>query len=130
EPALLLFRLAWPEFDDHMRHGSFLISRVDQRGTGSSLTCSIHSTFLPSSCSCTAMCVNAVVGDAPCQCFSPGGNHTTSPGWISSMAPPHSCTRPKPAVTTSVCPSGCVCHAVRAPGSNVTAAPETRAGAG
>src|ERR1700677_4345018 len=29
-----------------------------------------------------------------------------------------------------VCPSGCVCHAVRAPGSNVTLAPATRAGAG
>ena len=26
------------------------------------------------------MCVSAVVGDAPCQCFSPGANHTTSPG--------------------------------------------------
>ena len=31
---------------------------------------------LPSSCSCTAMCVKAVVGEAPCQCFSPGGNQT------------------------------------------------------
>jgi hypothetical protein len=27
-----------------------------------------------------ARCVIAVVGEAPCQCFSPGGNHTTSPG--------------------------------------------------
>ncbi len=35
-----------------------------------------------------------------------------------------------PAVTISVWPSGCVCHAVRAPGSNVTEAPATRAGAG
>src|SRR5919199_1424422 len=26
-----------------------------------------------------AMCVIAVVGDAPCQCRSPGANHTTSP---------------------------------------------------
>ena len=26
------------------------------------------------------MCVIAVVGEAPCQCFSPGSNHTTSPG--------------------------------------------------
>jgi len=29
----------------------------------------------------------------------------------------------------SVCPNGCVCHAVRAPGSKVTLAPATRAGA-
>src|SRR5205823_5101816 len=35
-----------------------------------------------------------------------------------------------PAVTIRVWPSGCVCHAVRAPGSNVTLAPATRAGAG
>src|SRR5277367_5994776 len=28
----------------------------------------------------------------------------------------------------SVCPNGCVCHAVRAPGSKVTIAPLTRAG--
>jgi len=27
-----------------------------------------------------AMCVIAVVGDAPCQCFSPGSKETTSPG--------------------------------------------------
>ena len=27
-----------------------------------------------------AMCVMAVVGAAPCQCFSPGGNQITSPG--------------------------------------------------
>jgi hypothetical protein len=26
------------------------------------------------------MCVIAVAGVAPCQCFSPGGNQTTSPG--------------------------------------------------
>ena len=42
--------------------------------------------------------------------------------------PPQRCARPQPAVTIKVCPSGCVCHAVRAPGSNVTTAPETRAG--
>ena len=30
------------------------------------------------------MCVMPVVGAAPCQCFSPGANHTTSPGRISS----------------------------------------------
>src|SRR6266487_5667709 len=76
-----------------------------------------------------AMCVIAVVGAAPCQCFSPGGNQTTSPGRISSIGPPSRCAQPQPLVTISVCPSGCVCHAVRAPGSNVTLAPAARAGA-
>ena len=38
----------------------------------------------------------AVVGPAPCQCFSPGGNHTTSPGRISSTGPPSRCTQPQP----------------------------------
>src|ERR1700754_1700691 len=75
-----------------------------------------------------AICVIAVVGDAPCQCFSPGAIHTTSPGLISSICPPQRGTRPAPVVTTKVCPSGCVCHAVRAPGSNVTRAPCTRSG--
>src|SRR6478672_3450292 len=77
-----------------------------------------------------AMCVMAVVGAAPCQCFSPGENQTTSPGRISSIGPPQRCARPHPKVTIRVCPSGCVCHAVRAPGSKVTAAPAARAGAG
>ena len=77
-----------------------------------------------------AMWVMAVVGVAPCQCFSPGGNQTTSPGRISSTGPPSRCAQPQPAVTISVWPSGCVCHAVRAPGSNVTLAPRTRAGIG
>src|SRR3954467_6176506 len=77
-----------------------------------------------------AICVIAVVGLAPCQCLSPGGNQITSPGRISSMGPPSRCTRPAPAVTISVWPSGWVCQAVRAPGSNVTAAPATRAGVG
>ena len=40
-----------------------------------------------------AMCVIAVVGVAPCQCFSPGGNQTTSPGRISSIGPPQRCTQ-------------------------------------
>src|SRR5262249_11088317 len=77
-----------------------------------------------------AMCDIAVVGDAPCQCFSPGANQTTSPGRISSTGPPSRCAQPQPDVTTSVWPSGCVCHAVRAPGSNVTDAPCTNAGSG
>src|SRR6266404_4872578 len=77
-----------------------------------------------------AICVMAVVGDAPCQCFSPGANQTTSPGRISSIGPPSRCAQPQPNVTINVCPSGWVCHAVRAPGPNVTLAPRTRAGSG
>jgi hypothetical protein len=77
-----------------------------------------------------AICVMAVVGAAPCQCFSPGGNQTTSPGWISSIGPPHRCAQPQPEVTIRVWPSGWVCQAVRAPGSKVTSAPRPRAGVG
>ena len=76
------------------------------------------------------MCVMAVVGVAPCQCFFPGGHRITSPGWISSIGPPHSCTQPQPIVTIKVWPSGCVCQAVREPGSKVTLAQETREGSG
>src|SRR5213595_3976761 len=76
------------------------------------------------------MCVMAVVAAAPCQCFSPGGIQTTSPGRICSTGPPQRCARPAPAVTIRVWPSGWVCQAVRAPGSNVTLAPDTRAGSG
>src|SRR5437870_4577790 len=76
------------------------------------------------------MCVIAAVGDAPCQCFSPGANQTTSPGRISSIGPPQRCAHPRPDVTINVWPNGCVCQAVRAPGSNVTLAPRTRAGSG
>ena len=68
----------------------------------SAVTCSNQSTALPSSFSWMAMWVMAVVGAAPCQCFSPGGIQTTSPGRISSTGPPHRCTRPAPDVTTSV----------------------------
>src|SRR5207244_7248934 len=77
-----------------------------------------------------AMCVMAVVAVAPCQCFSPGGNQITSPGRMSSIGPPQRCTRPQPAVTIRVWPSGWLCQAVRAPGSNVTLAPTARAGSG
>src|SRR5438105_8296167 len=75
-----------------------------------------------------AICVIGVVGVAPCQCFSLGANQTTSPGRISSIGPSQLCAQPRPNVTINVCPSGCVCQAVRAPGSNVTLAPRTRAG--
>ncbi|VVQ04204.1 hypothetical protein PS906_05304 [Pseudomonas fluorescens] len=93
----------------------------------SSLTCSIQSTTLPSSTSAIAIWLIAVVGAAPCQCLAPGAIHTVSPGRISRTGCPHSCTNPEPAVTINVCPNGWVCHAVRAPGSNVTVAPLTRA---
>src|SRR5439155_14929947 len=76
------------------------------------------------------MCVIAAVGDAPCQCFSPGGNQTTSPGRISSIGPSQRCAHPQPEVTINVWPNGCACQAVRAPGSNVTLALATRAGSG
>src|SRR5258708_37058144 len=46
-----------------------------------------------------AMCVIAAVAVAACQCFSPGGNQTTSPGRMSSIGPPQRWTRPQPAVT-------------------------------
>src|ERR1019366_3171837 len=76
-----------------------------------------------------AMCVTAVVAVAPCQCFSPGGNQITSPGRICSMGPPQRWAMPQPDITIGVWPSGWVCQAVRAPGSNVTLAPTARAGA-
>src|SRR5438874_12247017 len=85
-----------------------------------SLTFSIQLTALPSSCCVIAMCVMAVVAVAPCQCFSPGGHHTTSPGRICSIAPPQLCTKPEPSLTIRISPSGCVCHPVRAQGSNGT----------
>ncbi len=72
----------------------------------------------------------AVVGVAPCQCFSPGSNQITSPGRMSSIGPPQRWTRPQPAVTIRVWPSGWLCQAVRAPGSNVTLALTARAGSG
>ena len=93
----------------------------------SSLICSIQSADFPSSCSTIDICVIAVVGAAPCQCFSPGEDHITSPGWMCSICSPQRCTKPLPAVTTKVCPKGWLCQAVRAPGSNVTRATETRA---
>src|SRR5262252_5644792 len=77
-----------------------------------------------------ATCVIAVVGVAPCQCFSLGANQTTSPGRISSIGPPSRCAHPRPEVTINVWPNGCVCQAVRAPGSKVTLAPRTCAGSG
>ena len=74
----------------------------DYRLYCSSLTFSIQSAHLPSSSSSMAMCVIAVVGAAPFQCFSSGASQTTSPGRISSIGPPQRCTLPQPAVTIRV----------------------------
>src|SRR5436309_2751648 len=41
-----------------------------------------------------AICIIPVVGVAPCQCFSPGGNQTTSPGRIASTGLPSRCAQP------------------------------------
>src|SRR4029453_2458191 len=71
-----------------------------------------------------AICVMAVVGEAPCQCLTCGGHQSTSPALISSIGPPHTWVRPTPAVTMRCCPVGCVCQADLAPGSKVTYAPE------
>src|SRR5262249_20318082 len=95
-----------------------------------SVTCSIHCTATPLSASCMAMCTMALVGLAPCQCFSPGGIHTTSPGRISRIGPPQVCTRRSPDMRSRVWPSGWVCHAVRAPGSKLTRPARMRAGSG
>src|SRR5262249_60952794 len=83
----------------------------DQARYCASLTCSIQSTTLPSSASAMAICVIAVVGAAPCQCFSPGANQMTSPGRICSTGPSSRCASPQPAGTIKVCPSGCVWQA-------------------
>src|SRR3954453_20427550 len=64
-----------------------------------------------------------LVAVPPCQCFTPGGIQTTSPGWIARRSPRHSCTHPVPDVTIRVWPAGWVCHAVRGQGSNVTRPP-------
>jgi len=67
-------------------------------------------------------------GAAPCQCHSPGGVCTTSPGWISATASPRDWTSPIPSTTYSVWPTACACHAVRAPGENRTAFTRIREG--
>ena len=99
------------------------VRHMNQAPYCSSLTFSIHSTALPSSASAIATCVIEVVGVAPCQCLSFDGHQIISPGRISTFGWPSLCTQPQPDVTMRVCPSGCRCHAVRAPGSKVTIAP-------
>src|SRR6185437_6940891 len=93
----------------------------------SSVTFSIHSTTLQSFASWMAMWVIAVVGVAPCQWRWFDGQQMMSPVLISSIGPPSHRVQPLPAVTISTCPSGWVCQALRAPGSNVTLAPDTLA---
>src|SRR2546425_6441304 len=126
-----MLRCCWRVCDESdVPQDCFLYPSVNPAWYCSSLTFSIQSTVLPASCSTMAMCVSAVVGVAPCQCFSPGGHQTTSPGRILSTGPPQLCTNPQPDVTIRVWPSGWVCHAVRAPGSNVTLTLSARAGSG
>src|SRR5712691_5010732 len=74
------------------------------------------------------MWIIPLVGEPPCQCFSPGGIQTTSPALISRIGPPLLWTRPTPEITYSVWPSGCECQFVRAPGSKDTRFETIRAG--
>src|SRR4051812_40593824 len=76
------------------------------------------------------MWVIAVLSVAPCQCFLSGGQLTTSPGRSSTLASPQHWVQPRPEVTIRVWPQGCVCQALRAPGSKVTLAPPKVAGPG
>src|SRR6266536_3221778 len=93
----------------------------------SSLTCSPQATTSPASFACcSATWVMNRVGAAPCQWFSPGSKKTRSPGRMTSTGPPSRWHRPTPSVTQIVCPFGCVCHAVRAPGVKCTQAAPTR----
>src|SRR5438445_1253620 len=98
-------------------HALSLLERLYLRSSAgawycSSLTFSIQSTTLPWRCSWIAMWVMAVVGVAPCQCFSPGGHQMPSPGRITLTGPPQLCTSPQPAVMIGVSPSGWVGHPV------------------
>ena len=70
--------------------------------------------------SCIAIWDIEFVGVAPCQCSSSGGIHTVSPTFIILGCSFLNPTRPVPLIICSVWPRGCVCHAVRAPGSNET----------
>ena len=96
----------------------------------SSVTCSIHSTSLPSSCLLDGDVGHRGRRRRAVPVLLAGREPDDVARRISSIGPPSRCTRPRPEVTISVCPSGWVCHAVRAPGSKVTVAPAARAGAG
>src|SRR5437899_6945793 len=116
------------DHDGHQFHIDLLPFRVnrDHLRYCSSVTFSIHSTAFPLSSSCTAMCVIAVFGVAPCQCFTPAGIQITSPFRISSIGPPHGSIQPVPSVTIQIRPNGCVCQALRAPASNIRLPPLLR----
>ena len=58
-----------------------------------------------------------------------GGKPNRVPGVTSERALPSLCTQPRPETTIKICPAGCVCHAVRPPGSKVTIPTATRLGA-
>ena len=71
----------------------------------SSVTFSIHSTTLPGSFSSQMeICDMELFGAAPCQCLTPTGQITTSPGRTSWTDLPHSCVRPTPEVMIKTCP--------------------------
>jgi hypothetical protein len=72
------------------------------------------------------MTLDSAAPASPCQCFTPGGIQTTSPGSKSRLSPPHSRVQPMPDVTIRVWPAGWLCHALRAPGSNMTWPPVAR----
>src|SRR4051794_7062086 len=95
------------------------------RPYSASVTCSPHSVSGPSSPSARpsqmARWVMKWSGVAPCQCHSPGGHHTVSPGRIATTSPPRDWVRPTPLVTCRVWPWTCRCHAARAQGAKCTA---------
>src|SRR3954471_24341308 len=114
QSALLFSWLARPEFHDDVRHQS--VPQIGARYS-SSVTFSIQVTGDPFTDSWMAMWVMASCGGAPGQCLCSAGHQRMSPAWNSSFGPPSIWVQPTPSVTIRVCPAGCVCHTVRAPGS-------------
>lgn len=69
----------------------------------------------------TARWVNQLSLAAPCQCLTPAGMFTTSPGWSSCAGSPHAWYHPRPAVTSRIWPPPLwMCQLLRQPGSKVT----------
>src|SRR5277367_5752763 len=94
-----------------------------------SLTCLPQAVPWPCSpASDSARCENRRSGEAPCQCMVSGGMLTVSPGFSTCGFSPSKQMRPTPDKQKSVCPTGWECHAVRAPGVNVTTEPPRRDG--
>src|SRR6202011_1529540 len=95
-----------------------------------SLTCAPQAVPWPCSpASDSARCANRRSGAAPCQWIVSGGILTVSPGFSTCGFSPSKQMRPTPDKQKSVCPTGWECHAVRAPGVNVTTEPPRRDGA-